>query len=207
MAAVIVPGSPEWFEHRGGKLTASRMADAVRKLKSGAWAKTRHDYMIELLAERFTGLATDHYVSREMLWGIEHEEDARFAYENDHDCDVAPGVFVDHPTIADFGCTPDGFVGDDGLVEFKNPKTTTFLEVMLSGQPEPDHLVQSMTQLACCPTRKWCDLRYHDSRMPIALQKFEIRIHRDEKIIGAMETEARAFLDEVSELEAKLKAA
>lgn len=208
MSAVLAPqGSAEWLHQRGGKLTASRAADAFRKLKSGAWAATRRVYMIELLAERLTGLATDHYLSREMLFGIEHEPDAIAAYEFDHDCTVQPGVFVEHPTISNMGATPDGFVGDDGIVEMKNPKTTTFLEVVLSGQPDPDHLAQAMFQLACAPSRKWCDLRYHDVRLPLNVCNFEIRVHREPAIIAAIEAQAREFLSELDALESRFKTA
>lgn len=198
-------GSALWLQQRAGKLTASRAGDAFRKLKSGTWAQTRRTYQIELLAERLTGLATEHYISREMLWGIEHEADAIAAYEYDHDVEVRPGIFVEHPTIENAGCTPDGFVGDDGLVEIKNPKTTTLLEIILAEQPEPDHLAQVMFQLSCCPERKYCDLRYHDTRLPLGVGKFELRIHRDEKIIAAIEAEARQFLAELAALEEKFR--
>lgn len=204
MSAVLAePGSAMWLEQRCGRLTASRIADAFRKKKGGDWAQTRRTYQIELLADRLTGLATDHYVSREMLWGIEHEADAIAAYEFDHDVTVQPGAFREHPTIPMAGATPDGFVAEIGLVEIKNPKTTTFIEIVLDDAPDADHVAQCLWQLASCPERAWVDLRYNDVRLPIGVGKYEIRIEREvnAEIIKDMETEARAFLDELAELQ------
>lgn len=210
-------GSVAWIETRKGKLTASRVADAFGKLKSGEYASARRDYMLELLAERLTGIAAPHYVSREMLEGIENEEFAVAAYETDRDVFAEPIGFIDHPTIAMAGASPDRAVGNVGLLEIKAPKTTTFLQARLCKElgvvafaparadPDDGYLAQCMWQLACCPNREWNDLAYYDPRMPFGKQLFVRRIHRDEKIIAAMEAEALLFLDELAALEEKFK--
>lgn len=215
MIEQIVPGSAEWFDARAGCLTASRIGDAFGKLKSGAPAQSRDDYLIELVAERMTGRAADHYISRDMLLGIETEPDAIAAYEWANDCTVQKLGFVFHPTIQWAGATPDGAVGDDGLVECKCPRSTTFVALRLAvecAQPikhaslktDEDYVAQGMWQLACTG-RKWCDLAYYDPNMPQGLQLYVRRIERDEAIIAAMEAEARAFLDEVAAHVATLK--
>jgi YqaJ-like viral recombinase domain len=218
MSAVLAmePGSQEWMDARTGCLTASRMSDAFAKLKSGAWAQSRYDYLIELVAERLTGRAADHFVSRDMLLGIETEPDAIAAYEWAHDCTVEKLGYAAHPTIQWAGATPDGGVGDDGLIECKCPRSTTFVALRLVVEHEmamkhaalntdEGYLAQIMWQLACTG-RQWCDLAYYDPHMPQGLQLYVRRIERDEKIIAAMETEARAFLAEVDALVAKLRA-
>jgi exodeoxyribonuclease (lambda-induced) len=215
-AVMIEQGSPEWLEIRAGKLTASRFAEAVAKLKNGTYAKSRHDLLIELLSERLTGRAAPHFISREMLEGIEAEPSAVAAYEFAHDCEARPIGFVEHPTIPNAGASPDRAIGDVGLLEVKAPKTSTLLELRLAkehGYAYPNkredaddgYLAQCMWQLACCPEREWCDLAYYDERLPMALQLWVRRIHRDDKVIAAMEAEARAFLAELDALEIKFR--
>jgi hypothetical protein len=218
MSAVLVEqGSAMWIASRVGKLTASRVCDAFAKLKGGEYAKCRRDYMLELLSERLTGLAAPHYLSREMLEGIENEPGGVAAYEFQNDCECEPIGFVDHPVIPMSGASPDRAVGDVGLLEIKAPKTTTFIGVRLVHEhgdedykpsrddPDDGYLAQCMWQLACCPGRQWVDLAYYDPRMPVGKQLYVRRINRDEKIIAAMETEARLFLDELAALEDRFR--
>lgn len=217
MSAVVAlePGSIAWIEARAGCLTASRIADAFAKLKSGAWAQSRYDYMIELVAERLTGRAADHFISTDMLRGIEREPDGIAAYEWANDCAVEKLGYVSHPTIQWAGATPDGAVGEDGLIEAKCPRSSTFVAVRLAierGYPikhaslstDDGYHAQNMWQLACTG-RKWVDRAYYDPHMPQDLQLYVRRIQRDDKIIAAMEAEARAFLDEVAALVAKIR--
>jgi hypothetical protein len=217
MSAVLAEqGSAMWIQQRVGCLTASRISDAFAKLKSGEWAKSRHDYQMELVAERLTGLASDHYISKEMLFGIENEDGGVAAYEWKHDCIVEHAGFLQHPTIPNAGASPDRFVGRN-LLEVKAPKSLTFVELRLEKQhglivkhstnPDDGYLAQCMWQLACKPDADWCDLVYYDPRMPPGLELYERRIERNDKIIGAMEDEARVFLAEVDALEAKLRVA
>jgi exodeoxyribonuclease (lambda-induced) len=215
MSAVLIEqGSKEWLEARCGSLTASRFAEAVARLKGGDYAKSRHDLMIELLSERLTGLTSPHYISREMLEGIEWQPAAAAAYEFEHDVECAEVGYCEHPTIPWAGASPDYTVGADGLLEVKAPKSATFTEVRLAKEfgyvypkaresSDDGYLVQCQWQLACCPTRKWCDLAYYDARMPIGKQLFVRRLNRDDAIIAAMEDEARKFLDELQKLQDK----
>lgn len=210
-------GSVQWIAARVGKLTASRVCDAFSKLKDGiTYAATRRELMLELLSERLTGLAAPHFVSREMLEGIENEPGGVAAYEFEKDVECVPAGFIDHPTIPRSGASPDRFVGDDGLLEIKAPKSTTFCAVRLVHQfgeseykpsradPDDGYLMQAMWQLACSG-RDWCDLAYFDWRMPIGQQLYVRRINRDDKIIAAMESEARQFLDELAALEERFR--
>lgn len=213
MSAVIAEyGTAEWLQARLGNLTASRISDAFAKLKSGAWSKSREDYQLELVAERLTGLAADHYVGREAMFGIENEPWVAAAYESERDVIVERGGYVAHPTIEHAGASPDFLIGNEGLMEAKAPKSSTFVTVVLArahGKPykmdtDDGYCAQVMWQLACTQ-RIWCDLAYGDPRMPIGSQLYVRRIERDDKLIAAMETEARVFLNEVAELTAKVR--
>jgi hypothetical protein len=111
---------------------------------------------------------------------------------------------VDHPTIEWFGCSPDGLVGEDGLIEIKCPNTTTHIEYLQEGKPPSKYIPQMMAQMACTG-RKWCDFASFDPRMPEELQLFVVRLNRDDAYIQEMETEVKKFLDEVEQVLAQLK--
>jgi len=111
---------------------------------------------------------------------------------------------VDHPTIEWFGCSPDGLVGEDGLIEIKSPNTTTHIEYIQDGKPPSRYIRQMMAQMACTG-RKWCDFCYTILAYPHELQLFVVRLDRDEAYIQAMEAEVKQFLDEVEQALTQLK--
>jgi hypothetical protein len=128
-------GTPEWHLARLGKVTASRVADVVARTKNG-YGASRANYMAELIAERLTGTPAPDYVSAAMQWGLDREPEARIAYELFYGYEVAPVGFIDHPSIAMCGASPDGLIGDDGLVEFKCPNTATHIDALLGATIE-----------------------------------------------------------------------
>jgi predicted phage-related endonuclease len=138
-----------------------------------------------------------------MEWGVETEPLARAAYEVATGNLVDQVAFVDHPTIKWFGCSPDGLVGDDGLVEIKCPQSTTHLEYLEADQPPKKYIPQMMAQMACTG-RKWCDFVSFDPRLPDGLQLFIVRVNADDKYILAMENEVTEFLAEVEATVASL---
>jgi putative phage-type endonuclease len=195
--------SPEWYAARLGKLTASRIAEALATTKSG-WGASRANVRAELVCERLTGAPADTYMNDAMRWGVEKEPDARAAYEFYRDCDVELVAFVDHPRIAMSGCSPDGFVGSDGLVEFKCPSTATHIETLL-GDPVPSKYRNQVLWQLACTGRKWCDLVSFDPRMPAEMQLHVQRIERDEKAIQKLEADVELFLREVDTMCAELR--
>jgi len=194
----------DWHQQRVGKLTASRFSDAITKTKTG-WGASRANLLAELVAERLTGQPYPQYVSAAMARGTEYEAQARAAYSFYRDVDVVEVGFIVHPTIAMSGCSPDGLVGDDGLVEIKCPNTATHIETLL-GAPIPNaYLVQCGWQMACTG-RKWCDWVSFDPRLPERWQLFVDRIWVDDSAIRDMEKLATEFLEEVAKKEARLRA-
>jgi len=129
-AEYAVQGSPEWKAARLGFCTASRFADVLTEPRSkadkeaGRLSATAETYMLALLGEYLTNLPADDYQSPAMRWGTEWEAEARSVYEDTMDCDVDTTGFVHHPTIPKVGCSPDGLIGTDGLLEIKAPFTT-----------------------------------------------------------------------------------
>lgn len=191
-----VQGTPEWHAARAGKVTASGVVNVLAKIKSGE-AAARRDYRVQLVTEILTGEATEPgFQSKEMQWGNEQEPFARALYELTRDVMVDQVGFVLHDTITLAGCSPDGLVGEDGLVEIKCPKSATHLGYILANVVPTDYQAQMLWQMAVT-RRAWCDFVSYDPRMPEHLQLFVIRFHRDEARIEAMTAEVLAFLAEV----------
>lgn len=192
----IIQGSPEWFALRLGKVTASRVADIVAKTKSG-YSASRANYMAQLVAERLTGTVAESYTNAAMQHGTETEPEARAAYEFYQGVTVQEVAFVTHPSIDQSGCSPDGLVGDDGLVEIKCPQTAGHLETLL-GQSVPGKYDTQMQFQMACTGRKFCDFVSYDPRMPENMRLFIKRVPRDDARIKELESEIAAFLLEMA---------
>lgn len=201
----IEQGSEAWMTCRRGKVTASRVADVIKRTKSG-YSTSRKNYAAQLLCERLTGRTAESFTNAAMQWGVEKEPEARTAYEFMKDVTVDLVSFVDHPSIAMSGASPDGLVGEDGLVEFKCPNTATHLDALMSGEIDPDYITQIQWQLSCTQ-RKWCDFVSFDPRLPPHLQLFIKRVDRDQRTIIELETEVSSFLRELDAQIARLPAA
>jgi putative phage-type endonuclease len=198
-------GTAEWKSLRAGKVTASRICDVMAKIKTGE-AKTRLDYKIQILSEILTGTPQeDGYVNAAMQWGTEQEPFARASYEIREGVMVDQVGFVIHPTIERAGCSPDGCVGEDGLVEIKCPRSSTHLQYLLAKRVPPEYVPQMCWQLACTG-REWCDFVSYDPRMPENLQLFVMRFAADPSYTALVEKEVRQFLSEVDVLVAQLGA-
>jgi len=131
-----------------------------------------------------------------MQWGVETEHQARAAYEVTTGDFVEQIAFVDHPSIVNFGCSPDGLVGDEGLIEIKCPNTATHLEYLETDAPPKKYFIQMQAQMAVTG-RKWCDFVSFDPRLPDGLELLIVRVNRDDKYIKIMEDEVSKFLQEV----------
>ena len=193
--------TPEWFAVRCGKVTASRIKDVMATVKSGE-SVSRKNYRAQIIAERLTGNVEPTYTNGAMQWGTDTEPLARAAYE------VTNGVMVDqvgmilHASL-DSGASPDGLVGNDGLIEIKCPNTATHIEYLLSHTVPNEYVMQMQWQMECTG-RQWCDFVSYDPRMPESLQMLVIRVARDESIINKIRDEVCIFLVEVDDIINKL---
>jgi predicted phage-related endonuclease len=190
-----------WLAARCGCLTASRMADVLAvskaKGKEGTPLKARFDYMREILAERMTGEAVMHYVNDAMQFGSDNEAAAIAAWEASTGEFVKPATFYRHPRIEFFGATPDGLIGDDGLIEAKVPTSSTFVGWRMAGVVPEEHHAQMLAQLACTG-RKWVQFvayepRAHNPRLRLFVKRFE----PEPNLILWVEAQAELFLKEV----------
>ena len=191
----IEQGSEQWHQLRLGKVTASRVADILAQTRTGPSA-SRQNYLIELALQRSTGTIEPSYTNTAMEWGTQTEPQARVAYEVETGNFVDQVAFIDHPTIANFGCSPDGLIGDDGLIEIKCPNSATHWEYFKAKKPPQKYVTQIQTQL-CVTGRKWCDFVSFDPRMPERSKLLIVRVPRDDAFIAEIEEKVKQFLSEV----------
>lgn len=182
---------------RCGKVTASRVADIMRKGRSGAVSLTRERYKGELVAERLTGVVVDGYRSKDMEWGTATEEEARHCYAFRTNSELLPVDFVVHPDIADSGASPDRLVGSDGLLEIKCPATHTHITTLLGAPIDPDYIKQMAWQMACTG-RAWCDWVSYDPRLPEDMRLEVRRVHRDDTLISEITAAVVEFMADVN---------
>jgi putative phage-type endonuclease len=194
--------TPEWFAKRLGKVTASRIADLMAKTKTGPGA-SRANYLAQLVTERLTETPTESYKSPAMDWGIEQEAAARDAYSARTGVLVDEVDFVDHPWMQ-AGASPDGLVGEDGLIEIKCPNTSTMLEYLEDRTIPQKYRLQMQWQLAVTG-RDWCDFVAFDPRLPEHLQLLVIREPRNTDLVAEITHEVNRFLAEVERKVAFLK--
>jgi len=197
-------GSDEWIAARVGSLGASRLHEALARTKTG-YGASRANLLAELACERLTGVPADKYVNAAMQNGIDREPQARAAYAWHCDADVVEIGLIKHPTIANSHASPDGLVGEEGLVEIKAPQPATHLATLLGDAIPRKYLLQMSWQMACSG-RKWCDFVSWCPAFPEPMQLFVKRIHRDDALIETIEGEAREFLSEVDATVAELRA-
>ena len=200
---MIEQGTPEWHQLRLGKVTASRVSDVMAKIKTGESA-SRKNYRAELVVQRLTGLPSESFTNAAMEWGTATEPMARIAYEIAKEVLVEQVGFIEHPTIAMFGCSPDGLV-HDGMIEIKCPNSATHIEYLTDNKAPAKYINQMQCQMAVTG-RKWCDFVSFDPRLPEDLQLFIVRVERDQKYIDSMEVEVVEFLTEVEGMVNQLKA-
>ena len=198
----IEQGSDEWLLLRLGKVTASRFSDVMSKGRGSAPSKTREAYLYQLAAEILTGAPEDSYSNKYMEWGNECEPQARAMYEFETGNDVEQVAFIEMGEH--IGVSPDGLVGDKGLLEIKCPKTTTQLKRFLSCEFPSTYKAQVQGQL-WVSEREWCDFVSFDPRINGRSSYFEIRVERDEEYISELASGIDLFLNELHDILHKLR--
>tara|TARA_R110000868_G_scaffold40260_1_gene139128 strand:- start:233 stop:880 length:648 start_codon:yes stop_codon:yes gene_type:complete len=191
--------SAQWFQERIGKLTASSMAAAMDYLKNGTPSAKRKDLQVQILAERMTDIIREVFVNAAMQWGVEQEANAKLMYVERTGLHVMPAPFCSHPKIENFGASPDGMIGHDGLLEVKCPTTPTYLKWVMAGVVPDEHKPQMLAQLACTG-RKWVEFVAFDPRMPAGRRLFIRRYTPEAAEIAVVEAAAIKFLDEVDQM-------
>lgn len=197
-------GGHEWKAYRAGRVTASRIADLTAKTKSG-YGASRANYAAELITERLTGNPVEKFETEAMRWGVATEAEARDCYSFMHDAAVVQVGCVEHPKITMACASPDGLVGNDGLVEFKCPGSATHIEFLLT-EKIPEKYVKQMQWQMACTGRAWCDFVSFDPRLSPEMQIMVKRVPRENEFISELEDEVIQFLAEIDDKLSKLQA-
>ena len=191
----IEQGSSEWHNLRLGKVTASRMKDVLSKGRGTAQSKTAESYMMELICERLTGESKPFFENDAMKWGTETEPQARFMYELKSSNNVNEVAFIEHDEF--IGVSPDGLIGDDGMLEIKCPTTITQIKRALTDNYSKDYYEQIQMQLWIAD-RKWCDFLSFDPRLGIDAGYLLQRVERDEDFINDMKEKTTLFIEKMN---------
>tara|TARA_R100000541_G_scaffold1817_1_gene6785 strand:- start:210 stop:833 length:624 start_codon:yes stop_codon:yes gene_type:complete len=191
-------GSAEWHQLRLGKVTASRMSDVLSKGRGKAPSKTAETYMMELIAERLTGESKPFFENDAMRWGTETEPQARSMYEVNNDFVAVDEVaFIKHSEF--IGVSPDGLIGEHGMLEIKCPTTITQIKRALTDDYSADYKAQIQMQLWVAK-REWCDFVSFDPRIDFDASYLQQRVYRDEEFIANMETVTASFVERMNEI-------
>lgn len=196
-------GSAAWLVERVGHVTASRFKDVMDVTKKGTESAKRKNYKIDVLVERLTGHATEHFVTAAMQYGIDTEPLARMAFESATGAMVQQVGFIHHKDVKFVGGSPDGFVGDDEGVEFKCPQPPEHIRILLTDDIS-DYLPQCAGLMWITGRKAWRFVSYCP-QMPERLQLYIKTIERDDDMIAEIAGNVIQFLSEVGEMEAKLR--
>ena len=167
--------------------------------KKGEPLEARKKYQYELMAERMTDSMVERYVTPAMEHGIVTEPMAKGRYEELTGQLIENCGFALHDTIEFCGASPDGLIGNDGLIEIKCPTSTTHIEWKLAGVVPEKHKPQMLLQLAVTG-RKCCDFMSFDPRLAEDAQVLIRRFEPSPDEIKEVEDHARRFLGELDEL-------
>ncbi len=193
----VEQGSSEWLKLRLGKITASKMKDLLTNGRSGKPSKTAETYMYELIAERLTGESKPFFENDAMRWGTDKEPEARAMYELHNNVTVEEVAFIE--LDENIGMSPDGLVGDKGLLEIKCPATVTQLKRALTDDYSSDYTAQIQMQL-WVSGREWCDFVSYDPRLAGSASYLQIRRMRDDEFIKGMIEKTELFIIEMNSI-------
>ncbi len=182
-------GTPAWFDLKLGSVSASHFSSVLNK-KTG-----RGKYMAKLVKERLTGEREAGYNNKDMDRGVRLEKVARRAYENAFDVTIRQVGFVEMDEYV--GVSPDGMIGDDGLLEIKCPRLSVHQRYIAKGKLPTTYRAQVQGQLWVAQ-RQWCDFVSFclESKTPL----FWVRVKRDEEYILNLEYETQKFVAEMKEM-------
>ena len=185
-------GTEEWLKKRLGKITGSTI-HKIMSLKANS--STRAKLLQDLTLERISGSPTKNIVTGPMARGLKLESEARNAYELKNQKVILTG-FIAHPTIKEAGASPDGLVGEDGLIEIKCLNIKNHNEIVNKQTLPKQYNLQIQFQLACT-NRAWCDfVAYHPESDHSLYVK---RVLPEYDLIKEIHEKAIIFVSEVEE--------
>ena len=190
----VEQGSDNWLAIRLGLISASRFKDIMTNGRGSGLSVTANSYMRSLIAEVLTNQQAE-ISGKALEWGSYHESLAidEYVFETGNTVESIGICLSDDRCI---GASPDGFVGDDGMIEVKCPyNSTNHINTVIDGMPK-DHMAQIQGNL-WVNGRQWCDFISFDTRVEHESRLYVERILRDDKYIADLENKASEFLLEM----------
>lgn len=219
--------TPEWYQARLGKVTASAVKDVIAYSKRGIYVRdedneyvldengdrvieypeleARKKYRRQLVTERIYGMAgvEEPYVNDAMRWGMLNEDIARTQYK------LATGNKVSEEGFCIYeldgkeimaGCSTDGLINNEGNLEIKNLTPSNHLYEIIRENKLPDQFKDQVAMQLWVTGREWADFVGYDSRAPQGIDILAVHVERDEEMeehISYLESEIFKFLEEV----------
>lgn len=201
----LAQGTQEWFDARLGMLTASILKNFMTATGKRADNEKTRLAVYELAAQRVSGFIELGWSSDDTERGHQDEIEARDLYSKNYARVQEVGFVVNATLGFDLGCSPDGFVGSDGMIECKSRVQKHQLKTIVESTddaPIPsDHAIQVQTSLLVTG-RKWCDYITYCAGMPMTV----IRVHRDEEVIAKIIESATAAEAQICKIVAAYRA-
>lgn len=173
----VLQNSDEWMNLRIGRVTGSKVAEIMAHDPKG-FGEPAKRYAVQKATERITGRKVYESKSKNEHLDRGHEQEpiARRAYEDRYFVDVTNGGFFCNEYVGD---SPDGLVGNDGLVEIKSVTAAVHFETLKRGSYDPSYTWQIITHIDLSG-RSWCDFISYCAEFPEGKDLFVYRIYRDE---------------------------
>lgn len=184
----MIQGSPEWHDQRRGLLTASEMKFVLTPTLKIADNDQTRSHVYELSGQRLTGFTEPTYIGDEMTRGMVDEPIARQLYHDNFGPVTECGFITNDDHGFTIGYSPDGLVGDDGLIEVKGRRQKFTVQSIVDGEVPKEHMLQIQTGLLVTG-RKWCDYLSFTGGMPL----LPIRVYPDKQVHEAIVKACTAF--------------
>ena len=191
----IEQGTPEWHDIRRGVLTSTAIKTLITPTGKLADNDKTRAHVYEVAAQRINGRTEQGYSSFDMMRGHVEEILARDLYSQ-HYWPVAECGFVTNDKLGfTVGYSPDGLVGEDGLIEIKSAKAKIQVQRIVDKGIPTEHIAQVQTGL-WVSGRKWCDFISYSNGMAMQV----VRVNADPKYHALIEAAAQAFEAKVNDV-------
>ena len=184
----IEQGTDEWLQLRCGILTASEVKLILTPTLKMASNDKEKQHLFELLAQRINNYVEPKYINDDMIRGHEDEIRAIQLYSEEYAPVEQVGFITEDKWGFTLGYSPDGMVGDDGLIEVKSRVQKYQAQTITEQKVAPEYIMQAQTGLLVTG-RKWLDHISYCGGMPMSV----IRVYPDPEIQSAILNAAYAF--------------
>jgi len=188
--------SEEWFQLRAGKLTSSNLGKVMANYGK-AFGEPAKKLAASIAVQQITGEPeSSGYSNEHMERGHEQEPLARMLYESETFCNVTNGGLFESDFI---GCSPDGMVGDDGVIEIKSVLSNVHFANIKRGGLDPAYRWQCIGNLKFTG-RDWLDFISYCQSFPVGKRLYVYRIRKEDLV-----EEFKMIDDRISQFEKLVK--